>query len=178
MEYTTLFSVWLVAITGPCVVSWLMGDRIGAARTRHLLAAEGEPETQPAKGEAGWDQHSFRVPDWCVEGAIHPLAQTHNQPDGDGVRPSPRAATSFEQQAALAEERRQMRRLLSRSASSGSRARAGARLENWRAETRADPGEVLIQYERSVAALQRVNLAAKSQPAPSGELQKQRVRLA
>lgn len=101
MEYTTVFVVWAVAVTGPCVISWLAGDMAGASRTRQLFAENGAGTDQTDSASA------LRVEAWRVPGVVHPLppVEPRDRLDAPNV-------PSFEEQAAEAERRHERRQAL------------------------------------------------------------------
>jgi len=96
MDYTMLFSVWAVAITGPCVVCWLAGHMRGAARIHRLY--ESEPAAPATSASA------MRVEPWRIPGSVFPLPSFGSVED-QTARTDPCA----EEQALEAERRRQLR---------------------------------------------------------------------
>lgn len=147
MDYTTLLGAWAVAISGPCVISWLAGDLTGAARTRKLYG----DDNQAFDGEnaAG----AFEVKEWAVEGAVQPLSETcleHRAPL--------RFAARVEDLALQAERRREERAgdLLSTPAHRVSQPQAAL----FKSERDAqDAQRVLARYRRSMEELQHINRA-------------------
>lgn len=156
MEYTTLLGAWAVAISGPCVISWLAGDLAGASRARKLYGADDEAF------DGGNAVGAFEVEEWAVEGAVKPLAE---------AREKARSPMAFEAQieelAIQAERRREERQ----------RAAAAAPQQ----ETSAPPSVlvtsehdaqnaqvVLARYQRSMEELQHINHAREVYPVYDG----------
>ncbi len=98
MDYKVLFAFWLVAITGPCVVSWLVGNRRGVARMRRLLLQEVPPQDPAARASA------LRVEPWRVSGSVFPWPAFGSVED-----PVEREGLSIEERAQEAERRRRLR---------------------------------------------------------------------
>ncbi|MEO0418829.1 MAG: hypothetical protein AAF249_08190 [Pseudomonadota bacterium] len=102
MDYSSVWAIWAVAISGPCVISWLVGDIAGSARTRELYdekhrvtdADEAERQAYPAGV----------VEEWRVSGVTHPLVSAVNQEDPPDFR-----SPTFTEKAARAERRRLQR---------------------------------------------------------------------
>ncbi len=44
MEHSVAIGVWMVLIAAPCIVSWLIGDAVGAARTRSYYCIGTSPD--------------------------------------------------------------------------------------------------------------------------------------
>ena len=154
MDYTTVFAVWTVAITGPCVISWLVGDMTGATRTRQLYA-DGVSAHEPITAH---DQNgpAFVVEQWRVQGAIHPLSEAVVSPEKLETPRVPRA----EEQAADAERRRLRRASLASRVERMSTEWAPPALDPRPEVPQSvtvvpDPSHVLHHYARSVDSLER-----------------------
>jgi len=157
MDYTTVFAVWTVAITGPCVISWLVGDMAGSTRTRQLYA-DGIGAQEPINAHET-DGSSFLVDQWRVEGSIHPLAEVVS-PEEPAARVAP---TTAEEQAADAERRRLRRASLASRVERMSTEWAPPPAVDRRPDVIQsvsvvpDPAHVLRQYARSVESLERAH---------------------
>jgi len=155
MDYTTVFAVWTVAITGPCVISWLVGDLAGSTRTRQLYT-DGVGALEPITGQ-DQEASAFLVEQWRVKGSIHPLAEGVSLKESEAP-PAP----TFEEQAIEAERRRVRRASLASRVERMSTEWAPAIVDPEpnvieSACAVSDPSRVLRQYARSVESLQRRN---------------------
>ena len=104
MDYTVILSVWAVSVAAPCVLSWLAGDMVGSARTRHVMTADWLAQAEGvAAPEAGLDGGKS-LP--CPASVIIPPLR------GRVVRPE--EEMSFEEQAREAERRRERREAFAR----------------------------------------------------------------
>lgn len=153
MDYTTLLGTWAVAISGPCVISWLAGDLAGSSRTRKLFGddhtAFASGDGRSGKGAVG----AFGVEAWSVEGSIKPLAEAPAQ------AAAPMAfAAQIEDLAVQAERRREERQ---RAVAAAPCRQASAPLSilvtsEVEAPGAPDAQAVLAGYRRSMEELQNI----------------------
>lgn len=152
MDYISLLSVWAVAISGPCVISWLAGDLAGSARTRKLYGAT------DSASDAERPVDLFDVEDWSVDGAIIPLDESRCE------APSPLGFEARVEELALqAESRREVRRrALAPRPARASAAPSSVLVTN--EHDAQDARKVLARYRRSQEELQRVNPGRAARP--------------
>ena len=163
MDYVSVLAVWALAAAGPCVVSWLAGDRAGANRTRRLYAGAHAMDDANANLEAQETADAaFRVEDWRVPGRVHPLRPTdQNREDAD--QSAAYQPPSCEELAKQAEHRRLRRAAFAtqldqcdacedwEEADRVLRSRLASRRDvSRRGDTPGDPITILRRYERSI----------------------------
>ena len=202
MDYAALIAVWMVAITGPCVLCWLAGDCVGSARTLDLYGGDAEQTER----DLGSGERTFAIKPWGLPDALDPIpfpssvSSVASEPEPGNVAQPPsvseralktpagasdRKSMSFEEQAALAEWRRKLRGALAQSQASFRISACDAHpngsdlcLALSDPHSGSDSRKALSEYQDAVASLQRVNRTIASQPARVSGTYANRVELA
>lgn len=154
MDYTSLLGVWAVAVSGPCVISWLAGDLAGAARMRKLY-----DERDPGFDAQSADK-AFDVEEWAVEGAVKPMAE----PRAKARSPLSHGA-QIEELAIQAERRREERQRALAPPPKREKPAAPSVLVTGECDAH-EAQDVLARYRRSMEEMQRVNHAVDTGLSP------------